>query len=255
MQLFDTHCHLNDRRFQDDVEQTMERMQSHGVIKCLCPGSNIADSQQAIDLARRFQSVYAAVGIHPHDAEEVDEDSYVQIEKMLSEHKVVALGEVGLDYYYDAAYKEEQKLVLQNQFDIASCCKVPVILHVRDAHLDMLELLKAWQSRLHGGIVHCFSSSAEIAAEYVKLGFYISFAGPLTYKNARKLIDAARIVPEDLLLIETDSPYLSPEPVRGKRNEPANIRFVCQKLAEYRGQPVEKIAELTYNNACVVYGI
>ncbi|MGI6699830.1 MAG: TatD family hydrolase [Christensenellales bacterium] len=255
MKLFDSHCHLNDQRFQGDIDKIIAHMHLNGVERCLCPGSNVTDSKVAIKLAGQYSEIFASVGIHPHDAENSDDDSFAQIEALLSSPKVVALGEMGLDYYYDADYKEKQIYVLEKQFEIAGRCKMPVILHVRDAHQDMLDILKSWQNYLFGGIIHCFSSSAEVAKEYVKLGFYVSFAGPLTYKNARKLVEAAKLVPDDRLLIETDSPYLSPEPVRGTRNEPANVRFICQKLAEYRNQPVEQVAELTYANACKVYGL
>ena len=174
---------------------------------------------------------------------------------MLGQGKVVALGEIGLDYYYDFSPRDLQKRMLSQQLDLAYELNLPVILHVRDAHGDMVDLLRARGDRLPGGVLHCFSGSKESAAEYVKLGFYISFAGPVTFKNADKLLLAAQSVPEDRILIETDSPYLAPVPMRGKRNDPSLVRYVCTKMAELRGIEEEEMSELTLRNALRFFGM
>jgi len=171
---------------------------------------------------------------------------------MLAEEKCVALGEIGLDYYYDFSPRDIQKKVMAEQMELALRLNKPVIFHIRDAHGEMVDFFRA-QKQLPKGIIHCFSGSAETAKEYVKMGFYISFAGPLTFKKAPNLWEAARVVPLDRLLVETDSPYLSPEPRRGRRNEPANVVYVMKKLAELREIPEEEMAKITWENACRIY--
>ena len=173
----------------------------------------------------------------------------------LREEKVVALGEIGLDYYYDLSPREVQQEVCLKQLELAHALDMPVCFHVRDAHQDMLDLLKAHRSLLTGGIIHCFSGSWEIAKEYLKLGYFISFAGPVTFKKAPKLQEAAVNVPLDRILIETDSPYLAPEPVRGRRNEPTNVRYVAEKIAALREIPLEAFAQITMQNALNAYSI
>lgn len=255
MGLFDSHCHLDDSRFDDDLQDVIDRMQVQGMMACTCVGSDLETSKKCIDIARQHDLVYAAAGVHPHEAKDVPDDYLNQIEALLQHEKVVALGEIGLDYYYDHSPRETQKKVFLEQLELAYALQKPVILHVRDAHGDVLDLLKERKNRLPGGIVHCYSGSADSAREYMDLGFYISFAGPVTYKNARKPNEAATYVPLDRLLIETDSPYLAPVPLRGKRNEPANVRYVCEHLAGLQGVSSEEMAQVTCRNACTVYGI
>ena len=252
MKVFDTHCHLEDERFEADREQAWGRMRAAGVERCCCVGSDLASSGRCLAFAQAHPGVYAAAGVHPHEAKDAPPDYLAALRALLREEKNVALGEIGLDYYYDFSPRETQKRVLAEQVALALEMDKPVIFHIRDAHGDMVNFFRAC-SRLPSGVIHCFSGSTEIAREYVKMGFYISFAGPLTFKKAPHLWEAAQSVPLERLLVETDSPYLSPEPLRGRRNEPANVVHVLEKLAALRGLSREEMAEITWENACRLY--
>ncbi|MDD6684106.1 MAG: TatD family hydrolase [Clostridiales bacterium] len=252
MNVFDTHCHLDDEKFNEDREECYTRMLENGVGRCVCVGSDLPSSRRSLDYAQAHAGVFAAAGVHPHEAKDAPDDYLSRLEKMLAEEKCVALGEIGLDYYYDFSPRDIQKKVMAEQMELALRLNKPVIFHIRDAHGEMADFFRA-QKQLPKGIIHCFSGSAETAKEYVKMGFYISFAGPLTFKKAPNLWEAARVVPLDRLLVETDSPYLSPEPRRGRRNEPANVVYVMKKLAELREIPEEEMAKITWENACRIY--
>ena len=254
MRVFDTHCHYDDERFDEDREEAYQRMLDAQVARCVCVGSDLPSSQRCMDFAAAHEGAFAAVGVHPHEAKDAPEDYLDTISEMLKAPKVVALGEIGLDYYYDLSPRDMQKRVMAEQVALAVRLDVPVIFHIRDAHGDMVDFFWA-QKKLPQGIIHCFSGSPEIAREYVRMGFYISFAGPLTFKKAPHLQAAAQEVPMDRLLVETDSPYLSPEPKRGRRNEPAHVVYTLAKLAELRGLPVEEMAQITWENACRLYRI
>ncbi len=254
MRVFDTHCHYDDERFDEDREEAYQRMLDAQVARCVCVGSDLPSSQRCMDFAAAHEGAFAAVGVHPHEAKDAPEDYLDTISEMLKAPKVVALGEIGLDYYYDLSPRDVQKRVMAEQVALAVRLDVPVIFHIRDAHGDMVDFFRA-QKKLPQGIIHCFSGSPEIAREYVRMGFYISFAGPLTFKKAPHLQAAAQEVPMDRLLVETDSPYLSPEPKRGRRNEPAHVVYTLAKLAELRGLPVEEMAQITWENACRLYRI
>lgn len=254
MLVFDTHCHLDDEKFDEDREEAYQRMMDAEVRRCVCVGSDIASSRRCIAFANGHGGVYAAAGVHPHEAKDAVPDYLDTLTELLSQPRVVALGEIGLDYYYDFSPREVQKRVMDEQIDLAVRLNKPVIFHIRDAHGDMTEYFRA-RKELPRGIIHCFSGSPEVAREYVKMGFDISFAGPLTFKKAPHLQQAAREVPLDRLLVETDSPYLAPEPKRGRRNEPANVVYTLKKLAELREMPEEEMAQITWSNACALYGI
>ena len=254
MKVFDTHCHLDDEKFDEDREQAYQRMRDAGVERCVCVGSDLNSSQRCLDFAAAHPGVWAAAGVHPHEAKDAPAGYLKELEKLLSHPKVVALGEIGLDYYYDFSPREIQKQVMAEQMELAVRLNKPVIFHIRDAHGDMVDFFRSSAS-LPAGIIHCFSGSPEIAQEYVRMGFYISFAGPLTFKKAPHLCAAAQCVPLHKLLVETDSPYLSPEPLRGRRNEPANVVWTLKKLAQLRELPEEEMARVTWENACAVYGI
>lgn len=227
LELFDSHCHVDEERFDEDRESVHQRMMDSGVTRCAIIGSDMASSRHAADYAQHHAGCWAAVGIHPHEAKGYQEGDLDTLARWCKEDKVVAIGEIGLDYYYDLSPREEQQRVCSLQMELAWEIGKPVVCHVRDAHSDMLALMKAHGKHLTPGIIHCFSGSAEIAKEYLKLGYHISFAGPVTFKKAPNLQAAALVVPDDRLLIETDSPYLSPEPKRGRRNEPAHVRYVA----------------------------
>lgn len=252
MNVFDTHCHLDDERFDEDREDAYQRMLSAGVRRCVCVGSDVASSRRCMEFAQAHDGVFFAAGVHPHEAKDASADYLDEVAQMLKMEKAVALGEIGLDYYYDLSPRDVQKRVMEQQIDLALQLDMPVIFHIRDAHGDMLDAFRR-RKRLPAGIIHCFSGSAEVAKEYVKMGFYISFAGPLTFKKAPHLWEAAQAAPLDRLLIETDSPYLSPEPLRGRRNEPANVVWVLRKMAELRNLPEEDMARIAWENACRVY--
>lgn len=255
IELFDSHCHVDEDKFDSDRDAMHERMREAGVMSYAVIGSDLPSSRHAADYAAVHDGCFAAVGIHPHEASGYREGDLETLAAWTKEEKVVAIGEIGLDFYYDHSPRDVQKRVCQLQMELAYRLDVPVVYHVRDAHQDMLDLMKAQKGRLSGGIIHCFSGSWEIAREYLKMGYFISFAGPVTFKKAPKLQEAAVNVPLDRLLIETDSPYLAPEPVRGRRNEPANVRYVAEKIAALRGVPLEELAAATVENAKRAYRI
>ena len=250
--IFDTHCHLDDERFHEDREEAYLRMLENDVKYCVCVGSDMASSCRCLELANSHEGVFAACGVHPHEAKDAAEGYLDELRQMLQNEKCVALGEIGLDYYYDLSPRDVQKKVMAEQMQLAIEMDMPVIFHIRDAHGDMVDFFRS-REKLPRGIIHCFSGSAETAMEYVKMGFFISFAGPVTFKNAQNLQRAAEAVPLDRLLCETDSPYLAPVPMRGKRNEPAHVRFVNQKLAELKGITEEEMARITCQNAFRLY--
>lgn len=255
IELFDSHCHLDDERFDEDRDDVLGRMREFGVTRCTLIGSDMPTSRRAADFAQAHEGCYAAVGIHPHDAKTYQTGDLDLLARWVQEEKVQAIGEIGLDFYYDNSPRDVQREVCELQIDLAYQLGVPAVFHVRDAHGEMLDILRAHTGRLPGGVIHCFSGSWEVAKEYLRMGFYISFAGPVTFKKAPKLQECAINVPQDRLLIETDSPYLAPEPVRGRRNEPANVRHVCEKIAALRGETVEEVAAYTTRNAMAMYGI
>ncbi len=254
-ELFDSHCHVNEERFDEDRNSVLERMLSEGVTRYAVIGSDIPTSRACVSYAGVHDGCWAAVGVHPHEASGWRSECIEELSALCRDPKVRAIGEIGLDYHYDYSPRDVQKKVAAVQIELAWILNKPIVWHIREAHGDALQLMLDQRSRLTGGIIHCFSGSPEIAAEYLKLGYYISFAGPVTFIKAPKLVEAARLVPMDRLLIETDSPYLAPEPMRGRRNEPANVRYVCQKLAEIRGVSFQEMAAATTTNAMRVYQI
>lgn len=254
-ELFDSHCHVDEEKFDEDREEVLKRMAENGVTRYAVVGSDLATSAGSIRFAQEHSEATAVVGVHPHEAKGWTDDTAGQLADWYKSSQAAAIGEIGLDYYYDLSPRETQIEVCRKQMELAYELNAPVAFHIRDAHQDMLDLMKSMKKHLTPGIIHCFSGSAEIAKEYLKLGYYISFAGPVTFKKAPKLQEAAILIPDDRLLIETDSPYLAPEPVRGRRNEPANVRYVAMKLAEIRGTDFETVAAQTYENAMRVYGL
>ena len=252
---FDSHCHVDEEAFDEDREEVLSRMKANGVTRCAVIGSDMETSRRAAAFAAAYSGVVAAGGFHPHEASRFRESDLDELREMYQKGRIRAIGEIGLDFYYDHSPRDVQREVCIRQMELAWELKAPVAYHIRDAHQEMLEIMKGMKARLTGGIIHCFSGSAEIAKEYLKLGYYISFAGPLTFKKAPRLQEAVKLVPKDRLLIETDSPYMAPEPVRGRRNEPANVRYVGLKMAELRGENPEEVAAFTTENAMQVYRI
>ncbi len=254
-ELFDSHCHVNEERFDEDREEVLLRMAEYGVTRYAVIGSDMESSRACVEYASARENAACAVGIHPHEAKGFREEDLDTLKAWIVNGQAHAIWEIGLDYYYDLSPRDVQAEVCRKQMELAWELGCSVAFHIRDAHQDMLEIMKSMKKHLTPGIIHCFSGSAEMAKEYLKLGYHISFAGPVTFKKAPKLREAALLVPGNRLLIETDSPYLAPEPVRGRRNEPANVRFVAEKLAEIRGESPEELAEQTYRNAMEIYGL
>ena len=255
VELFDTHCHLSDTDYDQDRDAVLKRMAEKGVTRCAVIGYDLASSQTALKFARETEGVCCAVGVHPEHADTLTPEVLEALRNLASSPEVRAIGEIGMDLHWDTNPSAEiQKRACIEQMELAHKLGLPVSFHIRDAHMDMISLLKEHQSILSGGIMHCFSGSWEIAREYLKLGFYISFAGPVTFRKAPRLQEAARNVPIERLLIETDSPYMAPEPVRGRRNEPGNVRYIAEKIAELRGIPLEELAEQTTQNARNLFG-
>lgn len=247
MMLFDTHAHLLDERFDEDREELIGRLPLEGVEYVVEASSDLADSIRAAALAKEHRMIYSAVGVHPHSVGEWDQKTAVALRSLAKEEKVVAIGEIGLDYHYDFSPRETQKKAFEQQVELALEANLPIVVHSREATADTLEILRKFpQVR---GELHCFSGSAETARELVKMGFYIAFGGALTFKNARKTLEAAQAVPMERLLIETDCPYMTPVPFRGKRNEPAYVRYVAQRLAEVKNVDEAEIARVTMKNA------
>jgi TatD DNase family protein len=252
---FDTHCHIDEERFDEDRDQVLQRMQENGVGNCVCVGSDMETSRRSMAFAEKVPGVFAAVGIHPHEAKYFKPEDIKTLKGWLLRPKVKALGEIGLDYYYDYSPRDVQRDVCAAQLKLGYEENMPVIFHVRDAHGDMQDLMHAQGGKLPKGILHCYSGSWECAKEYLKMGFYISIAGPVTFKKAPIQWEVAQKVPLDRLLIETDSPYLAPEPIRGRRNEPAFVRYVAEKIAALRNIAPEELAAATTRNAKDIYHI
>ena len=255
MELFDSHCHLEDERFQGEVEDVLARMAEAGVNRCILASSDMPTGTKIVGLADQYPQVYGMVGFHPHEASQFREEDLEQMAQWLKHDKIVGVGEIGLDYYYDHSPRDVQRQVLERQLDFALEQNVPVAFHIRDAHGDTLDMFSRRKGRLPEGVLHCFSGSLECARQYLDMGFYLSFAGPVTFKNAAKLQEVAKYCPIDRLLVETDSPYLAPVPLRGQRNEPANVRYVAQMVAELKGMATEQLARHAFENTCRLYRI
>jgi len=251
--LIDSHAHLQDKEFRNDLDKVLARATQAGVEKIVCIGFDYSASQKAVELTRKSQNIYATVGIHPHDAKTLDDQTLEKIYNLALNPQVVAIGEIGLDYYRNLSPVEQQKKAFVEQIKIARELGKPVVIHDRDAHQDVLDIIKKEKAGINGGIMHCYSGHLPLALELIKEGFYISFAGPLTFKNAKKTHEVAQKINIDRVLVETDCPYLTPEPHRGKRNEPAYVKLVAQKLAELRGMTLEEISRITSANSRRVF--
>lgn len=254
MKPFDTHAHLYDKAFDRDRDEVLTRT-LEAVDYVVIPSENYETSQKAVRLAETCGPVYGAVGIHPHETKYASEEILQKIGDLAQLPKVKAIGEIGLDYHFFYSDKETQQKWFARQIELARDLDLPFLIHDREAHGDTLSILKKHKNSRMRGIMHCFSGSVETAEELMKLGFYISFAGPLVFPNSRRLKEAAREIPLDRLLIETDSPYLTPPPHRGERNEPANVIYVAEEIARLKGIPVETVVEETRKNGLSIYGI
>lgn len=246
---FDSHAHIDGEKFDKDREQVLARAKENGIDLIMNPGADFASSVRAVELAQQHEMIYAAVGIHPHDASSLDDSLLMMIEALTKKPKVQAIGEIGLDFHYDFSPRDVQRHWFREQLRLAKRLNMPVIVHDREANQETFDTLREEKAFETGVLMHCYSGSGELAKQYVKLGGYISIAGPVTFKNSRKLIEVVEAVPLDRLMIETDSPYLTPEPFRGKRNESMYVKYVCEKIAQLKGISIEEAAAATTANA------
>jgi TatD DNase family protein len=248
--LFDTHAHLHFPEFADDLSAVLTRARAAGVTRFLTIGTDVATSQAAVALAGREPGVWATVGIHPHDAAEADDAAFEAIAGLASEARVVAVGEIGLDYFRDLSPRDVQAATLRRLLALAHGVGKPVVIHCRDAHADTLAILAEGRVGEVGGLMHCFSGDVAVARRCLDLGLTISLAGPVTYPSARALPEVARFVPVDRLVVETDCPFLPPQGFRGKRNEPAYLALTAARVAALRGEPLESLGPRMTDNAC-----
>jgi len=248
--MIDTHVHLNDKRFNDSYKEIVSSFVKDGIQAVINVGYDLKSSEKALKQAREFESVYCALGVHPHDSKDYKDADGELFLKQSADIKVAAIGEIGLDYHYDFSPREKQRDAFIKQLEIADAAKLPVIIHLREAAGDMLKILTEQKSFLQEGFVmHCFSESKEYMKQVLDLGAYISFAGPVTFNNARHAVECAKDVPQDRFLIETDCPYLAPQAKRGQLNMPAYVRYVAEKIAEIRGVDFKEIEVQSTENA------
>ncbi len=254
MSLFDTHAHVHVAAFDSDRAAVLERAQSANVRRLINVGYDLASSRASVDLARAYPYIYATAGIQPHYAETTGSDELAELEVLLRLPKVVALGEIGLDYYHDRAPRELQRELLETQLQVAARHKLPVVIHSREAHADTVEVL-AQAAHPYGVVMHSFSGDRAYAEACLDFGAYLSFSGPLTFPRSVDLREVAAWTPADRVLVETDCPYLSPHPFRGKRNEPARVGLVAERLAALRGISQDELEALVWRNACLCFSI
>ena len=261
MELFDSHAHYNDEKFDEDREEVIKRIYESGVTKLINAGYSVNSSIKALEIAKRYNWIYTISGVSPNDIE----NNEIELEKQLKEleefinrekasKKILAVGEIGLDYYWNSENKELQKKAFIEQIRIANKNQLPIVIHTREAVMDTIEILKSYDVE-RKGVFHCCPLNRELVKEALKLGFYISFAGPITFKNSKNANEIIEMVPLDRILIETDSPYLSPEPNRGKRNDSRNVKFIAEKIANVKQIKIEEIAKITYENTSRVFNL
>ena len=251
---FDTHAHYDDERFDADRDELLGKMPKNGVELIVNPGCDEMSSLAAMDFAARYEHVYAAVGWHPENADSFDDDSLKKLRNWVREPKVVAIGEIGLDYYYeDGPDRQTQKRAFYGQLELAHELRLPVIVHDREAHADSIEAVRAFPGLQ--GVFHCYSGSAEMARQLLDLGWYLSFTGAITFKNARRALEAIEVCPMDRIMIETDSPYLAPVPHRGHRNDSTMLPFIAEVIGRVKGLSTEAVARATLENGKRFFGI
>ena len=252
MELLDSHAHYNDEKFDDDRDTIIKEAYNSGITTIINAGYSLESSKKAIEIANQYEFMYATVGVSPNDIEDLKENYIEDIEELAKSHKVVAIGEIGLDYYWNKENKEKQKEIFMEQIKLANKLDLPIVIHTREAVMDTIDILKKIECKKRG-VFHCCPLNRELVKEALKLGFYISFAGPVTFKNSKNAAEIINLVPIERILIETDSPYLSPEPVRGTRNDSRNVKYIAQKIADIKGLTVEEIAKQTYKNAQKIF--
>lgn len=246
MRLIDSHCHLTDEAFDDDRLFILNDLSNFGLRGIINPATNLADSKMAIELAEKYDNFYAMAGIHPEEVDEITEKDLEELENLAQNEKVIAIGEIGLDYYWKDDNKQRQKEIFIHQLELARKLEKPAVIHVRDSKDDVIEILKNYQDLKIQ--IHCFSDDLETLEKYMEMGFYISIGGVVTFNNGTNEQNAARNVPIERLMLETDSPYLTPEPYRGLRNDPRRVIEVARTVADLRDMKIDKLAKKTYNN-------
>ena len=258
MEFFDSHSHYNDEKFDEDREQIIEETYKSGVTKFICAGYNVESSKKAIEISQKHEFIYSICGISPNDIPQSEEELWKtidEISKIVQQNKkIVAIGEIGLDYYWNKENKELQKEAFIKQIELANKLELPIVIHSRDASVDTIDIIRNNVVNKRG-IFHCCQLNQEMVKQAINLGYYISFAGPITFKNSKNAKEVVDLVPMDKILIETDSPYLSPEPNRGKRNDSRNVKYVAEKIAEFKNMSLEEIARITYENAMRIFEI
>ena len=252
MGLFDSHSHLNDEKFDEDREEQIKKIRESGVSNFITAGYSVESSKKALEIAKKYDFIYTTAGVSPNDIPQTEEELWKQlaeIEKIVEKNKekICAIGEIGLDFYWNTDNKELQKKAFIEQIKIANKYNLPIVIHTREAVMDTLQILKE-NKVTKTGVFHCCPQNRELIKEGLKLGFYISFAGPITFKNSKNAEEMINLVPNDRILIETDSPYLAPEPVRGTRNTPANVKYIAQKIADVKGLTLEEVEKMTFEN-------
>ena len=250
--IFESHAHYDQKRFDSDRAQVISSLAAAGVTRVMNPASDLPSSRDALALAEQYPFFWCAVGVHPHEAAEAPAEYRAELRELAGHPKVKAIGEIGLDYHYDFSPRDIQRRVFEEQLILAKELDLPVIIHDREAHGDTMELLTRYRPR---GVVHCFSGSAEMAKQVADLGMYVGFTGTVTFKNARKPLEAVAAVPEDRLLLETDCPYMAPEPLRGRRCDSSMLPYTAAAMAAARGVSPQQLVDLTARNACRLFGI
>ncbi|HBP88902.1 MAG: TatD family hydrolase [Nitrospira sp.] len=257
--LIDTHVHLDDPRYDPDREDMLQRAHEAGVEKFVTIGCDLSTSYAAVQLATTRPNVFATIGVHPHEVNRIEPKWFTELSQLASQPKVVAFGEIGLDYHYDHSPREIQRQRFREQIALAKALTLPLVIHTREAREDTMAILQEEHAETTGGVFHCFSEDLAFAKRALDLGFYLSFSGIITFRNASQLREVVRAVPDDRLLIETDAPYLTPIPFRGKRNESAYIAYVAEQIAEIKygdsKSGLARVAELTTKNACQLFKI
>lgn len=254
LKLFDTHAHLNDEAFDADREAVIESLAEYGVVRVIDVACDVRTVDKTIELLEKYPFIYGTAGMHPHDASAMDNALMDRLKQVLSHKKMLALGEIGLDYHYDFSPREVQRKWFAEQLELARELDMPVTLHIREAFGDCMDILKAHKNGLRG-VMHCYSGSVETAYECLDLGLAFSFGGTVTFKNAKKPIEVIEKLPLESILLETDCPYMTPVPYRGRRNDPSFIGLVAEKIAEIRGMSAEELSEVTFENANRVFEI
>ncbi|KAF5084172.1 putative metal-dependent hydrolase YcfH [anaerobic digester metagenome] len=244
---FESHAHLDDKRFREDREELLGLLPSCGIDYVVNVGCDVKSSKQSIRLAERYDYIFASVGIHPHELYDMSSQTIEELRRLSQHKKVVAIGEIGLDYYYDTHPRELQQFWFRQQLRLAEFVNKPVIIHSRDASQETFDIMST--SNVRKGVIHCYSGSAPMAVEYTKMGFYIGIGGVVTFPNAKKMVEVVEAIPLEKILIETDSPYLAPTPNRGKRNDPRNLEYIVTKIAEIKNISPENVANITSKNA------